>query len=32
MIPIFLGSSLVDVQAFDMFGIDILSAPRNQIT
>jgi len=32
MIPVFLGSSLADVQAFDMFGIDILSAPRNQIT
>jgi hypothetical protein len=27
MISVFLGSSFVDVQAFDMLGIDILSAP-----
>jgi hypothetical protein len=25
MVPVFLDSSFVDVQAFDMFGIDILS-------
>lgn len=32
MIPIFLTTSLTDAQSFEMFGIDILSANRHQIT
>lgn len=32
MTPVFLDYSLAYVQAFEIFGIDILTAPRNQIT
>lgn len=32
MTPVFLGFSFADVQAFEMFGIDVFTAPRNQIT
>jgi len=32
MIHIFLGTALAEAQAFEMFGIDILTATRSQIT